>query len=65
MQGEQDLPAGRVRESRDHLLDRFELLVLLQVGSTSQMADGRLRCREGALGYRATQTEGDFWGKAA
>jgi len=55
MERQQDLPAGGVRQSKDDLLERFELFLRVQAGSTSQMVSSS---STGPMGSQTAMTSG-------
>jgi hypothetical protein len=52
---QQDLPASGVREREDDLLERFELFLRVQAGSTSQMVSSS---STGPMGSQTAMTSG-------
>ena len=55
MQRQQDLPARGVCEGLDDLVERFELLLRVQAGSTSQMMSSS---STGPIGSQTAMTSG-------
>ena len=55
MKREQDLASGRMREGRDDLVERFEFLLRVQAGSTSQMVSSS---STGPMGSQTAMTSG-------